>query len=114
MVEQFTNEAINILLMWTIQEEIHGLTYNIIVSPQVNIQYTRMKTVHLILPYNIRYNVSIAALCGETSSLSLHMELNYGKSLSNIMTTVQTHCSNVFFMLFMPTTQLNVLIHLVY
>ena len=78
-VEIFANEAINILLEWTVQEEILGLMYNITVFPQANIQYNGMKTAQLSLSYNVPYNVSLVALCGENSSPPLPIELSYSK-----------------------------------
>ena len=77
-MEQFEIEAVNILLEWTVQEEIHGLMYNVTVFPRANLQYNGVKTARLSLSYNILYNVSVAALCGENSSPTLLIELHYG------------------------------------
>ena len=81
MVEQFANEAIDILLEWTVQEEIHGLMFNISAFPQTDIQYTGMKNANLTLSYNIQYNITIVALCGETSSPPLNIEFSFGEIL---------------------------------
>ena len=79
-VENFSNEAFNILLEWTVQEEIRGLVYNISTVPQVNIQYDGIRTARLSLFYNIHYNVTLLTLCGENSSPPLLIELHSGKS----------------------------------
>lgn len=63
---------------WTVQEEIHGLKYNISIFPQADIQYTGMKNASLTLSYNVQYNISIVALCGENSSPPLYIEFSYG------------------------------------
>lgn len=59
MVEQFANEAIDILLEWTVQEEIHGLIFNISAFPQADIQYTEMKNANMTLSYNVQYIISV-------------------------------------------------------
>ena len=79
-VEQFITEAVNVLLEWTVKEDIRGLMYNIGVLPPANILYNGMENATLSLSYNIPYNVSIVALCGENSSPTLYTELHYGKS----------------------------------
>ena len=79
-VEQFTNATINIYLEWTVQEEIRGLTYNVSVFPQTNLHYNGINTARLTVSYNTLYNISVAALCGENSSPTLLIELNFGKS----------------------------------
>ena len=79
-MEQFEIEAVNILLEWTVQEDIHGLMYNVSVFPRANLQYNSLKTAQLSLSYNTLYNVSIAALCGENSSPTLLIKLHYGMS----------------------------------
>ena len=81
-VERFANEAVNILLEWTMREdlEVHGLVYNVSILPQANIHYDGKKTARLSLSYNIHYNVTLLALCGENSSPPLLIELHYGKS----------------------------------
>ena len=75
-VEQFASEAVDILLEWTVQGEIRGLMYNVSISPQANIQYTGMRNTTLSLSYNIPYNVTIAALCGENSSPPLYITVS--------------------------------------
>ena len=62
------------------------MTFNVSVFPQANIQYNEMRTVRLTLSYNILYDVSIAALCGESSSPTL-LELLYGKLFMTTMIT---------------------------
>ena len=79
-VEQFGSEVVNILLEWTVQEEIRGLMYTISIIPQTNVQFNGMRTARLSLSYNVPYNVSIVALCGENTSPPLYIELQYGKS----------------------------------
>ena len=76
---EFVSEAVSVLLEWTVQEEIRGLIYNVSVFPQATLQYNGIKTARLILSYNVLYNVSIAALCGEDSSPTLSIELYHGK-----------------------------------
>ena len=65
--------------MWTVQEEIYGLTYNVNVFPQTNVEYNGTKSANLNLSYDIVYNVSVIALCGENSSTPRFIELHYGK-----------------------------------
>ena len=59
------------------QQEIHGLMYNISVFPQTIIQYNGIKAARLSLSYNIQYNVGIEALCGENSSPTLYIVLSH-------------------------------------
>ena len=70
MVKQFANEAIDILLEWTVQGVIHGLMYTISAFPQADIQYTGMKNAN---------NITIVALCGENSSPPLNIEFSFGE-----------------------------------
>ena len=79
MVKQFANEAIDILLEWTVQGVIHGLMYTISAFPQADIQYTGMKNANLTLSYNVQYNITIVALCGENSSPPLNIEFSFGE-----------------------------------
>ena len=65
--------------MWMVQEEIRGLTYNISVFPQTNVEYNGTKSASLSLSYDIVYNISVIALCGENSSNPRFIELHYGK-----------------------------------
>ena len=77
MVRELT--SVNVFLMWMVQEESRGLTYNISVFPQTNVEYNGTKSASLSLSYDIVYNISVIALCGENSSNPRFIELHYGK-----------------------------------
>ena len=73
--EEFGSDNVTITVEWTLEE---GATYQIIVVPQISINFTGGSSIQLILPYNINYNLSLetALPCHQTHS---YVRLFYGK-----------------------------------
>ena len=64
--EQFGRDAVSVTLQW-IPKSLYS--YNVIVNPQVQLQFNGSTRVQLILSYNTLYNVSVVAthLCGQNA-----------------------------------------------
>ena len=78
--EQFGHDAVSVTLQW-IPASFNSLySYNVIVDPQVQLQFNGSTRVQLTLSYNTLYNVSVVAthLCGQnTNNMITFVELYY-------------------------------------
>ena len=78
----FSQESIVIILKWT---RVNGVTYDVIVVPQVKKNFNGTAYVQLMLSYNQLYAISVEAThCGGIITSSM-VELNYSKSSSSII-----------------------------
>ena len=84
--EQFENNCVKVILEWT--QESSFYRYNFIVVPQLELMLGDTQTLHLTVPYNTPYNVSVIAThpCGENSVIAF-IELYYGECLSLLLIT---------------------------
>ena len=72
----FETNGITVFLEWAYK---NGASYNVVVDPEVAVNYTGLSSAQLSLSYNLKYNISItASLCGRNST-TFHT-LNYSKS----------------------------------
>ena len=93
-LEEFGADNVTVTVEWTQQE---GVTYQIIIVPQIPIKFTGESSIQLILPYNINYNLSVeSALPGNRYEAQSHVLLFYGefndyKSLAMYVCVINYH-----------------------
>ena len=74
--EEFGADNITVTVKWT-QEE--GVTYQIIVVPQIPINFTGESSIQLILLYNINYNLRVETALPCQRQAHSHVQLFYGE-----------------------------------
>ena len=74
--EEFRADNIMVTVEWT-QEE--GVTYQIIIIPEIPITFTGESSIQLILPYNTNYNLSVEATLPCQHQAHSHVQLFYGE-----------------------------------
>ena len=75
---QFERAHVRVTVQWTDNDTI-GASYGVNVTPNVGMITMGETIVQMIVPYNKRHNLSIAAsLCGHNSATSIY-DLSYGK-----------------------------------
>ena len=83
--EDFQMNFVAVTLEWIAN---NGVSYAVYVAPERAINYTGKSSVHLLLSYNIKYNISVvASLCG--ISQAVHRAFNYSKLQRFIMQATQ-------------------------
>ena len=74
--QRFETNGITVFLEWAYK---NGLSYSVVVDPEVAVNYTGLSSAQLSLSYNLKYNINItASLCGRNNT-SFHT-LNHSKS----------------------------------
>ena len=74
--EEFGADNVTVTVEWT-QEE--GVTYQIIIVPQIPINFTGESSIQLILPYNANYNLSVKSALPCQHQAQGHVQLFYGE-----------------------------------
>ena len=73
---EFGTENVTVTLEWAKEA---GVSYNVSVTPQVNVEYLDSTLVQVVVAYNVVYNVSIVStLCGRYTAIIFN-KLCYGE-----------------------------------
>ena len=74
--EEFGADNITVTVEWTQQE---GVTYHIIVVPEIPMNFTGESSIQLILQYNINYNLSVKSVLPCQYQAHSHVQLFYSE-----------------------------------
>ena len=74
----FETTNVTVILEWTQESDV---TYNVSFYPPVELEYTvRENVVLVVIPYNVRYHVTVvASVCGKYNTTTT-LVLNHGRS----------------------------------
>ena len=97
--EEFEADNVTVTVEWTQQE---GAAYQIIIVPQIPINFTGETSIQLILPYNTNYNLSVKSALPCQHQAQSHVLLFYGefndyKSLTTYVRVINCrYCSKLW------------------